>query len=178
MARSGRRLSVLLDNGGSTAMNVNGSVSPVTFTLDPGAQVAYRIYALVLTIHSTGMDLGTPADFQNFGAVGAALTNGIRIFTTRGNPAVNVELFPTPVKRLSDFYRYTTWPDSGSQISGQTDGVSAGTDVVRITLSWPVIDPLELRSRSSDKLTVRIADNLTSLALFEAHAIGTQLSVI
>ena len=176
MGRSGRRLSLLLANGGSTAMNVNGASTPVEFTLDPGSQLAYRVYALVLTIHSTGMDLAA-ADFPIFGAVGAALTNGIRVFTSRGSPVVNVELFPTPVKKLSDFYRYTMWPEAGAQISGQTDGVASGTDVVRVVLSWPISDPLELRSRSTDKLTVRIADNLTSLALFEAHAIGTQVIV-
>mgnify|MGYP003660116145 CR=1 FL=1 len=176
MGRSGRRLSKLLANGASTTLAVNGSSTPVTFTLAPGNQVGYEVRALVLTFHSTAMDLGAAADMRVLGAAGL-LTNGIRVYESRGTPAVEVDIFPTPVKATVQFFRYATWSGAGVQVSGHTDGVAAGTDALSVTISWPIEDPLTLRSRSADTLTVRIADNLTGLALFEAHAVGRQFFV-
>tara|TARA_R110000751_G_scaffold22447_2_gene63315 strand:+ start:716 stop:1171 length:456 start_codon:yes stop_codon:yes gene_type:complete len=150
-------------------MAVNGSVTPVLFTLSPGTQITHQVQKLVLTLHSTSMDLTAAADVRVLGAAGA-LANGIRVYESRGAPTVDVDIFPTAVKKLVDFYRYGT-------VIGYTDGIAAGTDVVSITIEWPEDDPLVLRSRSTDTLTVRIADNLAGLALFEAHAIGRQFTV-
>tara|TARA_R100000008_G_scaffold72079_2_gene50097 strand:- start:3514 stop:4041 length:528 start_codon:yes stop_codon:yes gene_type:complete len=168
-----RQLSVLLaTSGGSADLTVDGSSSAVSFTLSAPADVTYSINRLVLAIHSTNMDLGTAADFQKFGAVGAALTNGIRIFESRGTPAVNVELFPAPVKRIADFYRYVK-AHASAHIRGHTDGVSAGVDSLSVVLDLGP-NPIVLRPNFPDVLTAYVQDDLTSLALFEVHAIGKQ----
>ncbi len=173
MGTSSRRLSKLLTNGASSDMTVDGSSSAVSFTLDPPDNTTFYIHQLTLTIHSTGMDLGTAAELRNFGAVAAALTNGIRVFETRGTTPVQVDFFPSPVKRITDFYRYLDLMGQ-TAIRGHTDGVAAGTDFLSVTIGWAPGRELVLRSTHPDLLTVYIQDDLTSLTLFEAHAVGRQ----
>tara|TARA_R110000824_G_scaffold373443_1_gene563847 strand:- start:1249 stop:1782 length:534 start_codon:yes stop_codon:yes gene_type:complete len=173
MGTSSRRLSKLLTNGTSTDMTVNGSSTAVSFTLDPPPGVTYYVHQLILTIHSTGMDLATVAEIANFGAVGAALSNGIRVFESRGTPPVLVELFPTPVKRITDFYRYLDLMGQ-NDVRAHTDGIASGTDSFSVAIGWAPGRELVLRDSHADLLTVYVQDNLTSLTLFEAHAIGRQ----
>ena len=171
MAKNPRILSKLFSNGASTVMAVDGSSTAVSFTLEPPSNVAYVVDALILTFHSTSMDLSSATELRVLGAAGA-LTNGIRLFETKGIPSVEVDMFPTPVKRLVDFYRYSSWSGSGVQVSGHTDSIAAGTDHVSVTITWS--SPIRLWSNNGDKLTVEVSDNLTGLAVMEAHAIGTQ----
>ena len=173
MGTTSRRLSKLLTNGASSDMAVNGSGSPVSFTLDPPENTTYYVHQLILTIHSTGMDLSHATEMQKFGAVGAALTNGVRVFETRGMTPVQVDFFPTPVKRISDFFRYFDLM-AQNDVRGHTDGIAPGTDSLSVVIGWAPGRELVLRSTHPDLLTVYIQDNLTSLTLFEAHAIGRQ----
>jgi hypothetical protein len=173
MAGTYRLLSTLLDNSSSTDMTVNGSSTPVTFTLTAAENTTYYVRYLTLTVHSSSMDLSSAADMRVFGAAGA-LSNGVQVYERRGPPNVDVDLFPSPIKSLVDFFRYASWSGSGVQVSGHTDGVAAGTDTVSITYTWPENRPLTLRSGTNDTLTVNVRDDLTGLTLFEAHAVGTQ----
>ena len=177
MARSKgyRHYSKLLTNSSSSsAMNVNGSSTPVSFTLTPPASVTVYVYELILTVHSTGMDFSSASELRNFGAVGAALTTGVTVFESKGSPAVNVDLLPSPWKRMADTYRYTSWVNGAQQLVAVTDSIAAGTDLLTLTLSWDRDHPIVLTPNNNGILTVKVSDNLTSLALFEAHAIGTQ----
>jgi|TARA_R110000787_G_scaffold79047_1_gene172831 hypothetical protein len=171
MARSGRRLSKLLTNSGSGDMTVDGSSTAVEFTLSAPSRVTYYVDMLVLTIHSTSMDLSRPTDHRVFGAAGL-LPNGLKVTETHGSPIVDVEIFPSPVLRLADFFRYSTWSGAGIQMSGHAGAIAAGTDLLSVTISWP--DPLLVRANGEDKLTVTVQDDLSGLVLAEAHAVGTQ----
>ena len=167
-----RHYSKLLTNSSSSsAMNVNGSSTAVSFTLTPPASVSVYVYELILTVHSTGMDFSSAAELRN---VGAALSNGVTVFESKGSPAVNVDLLPSPWKRMADTYRYASWVNGAQQLVAVTDSIAAGTDMLTLTLSWDRDHPIVLTPNNNGILTVKVSDNLTSLALFEAHAIGTQ----
>ena len=176
MPKSFRQLSKLLTDSSSADMTVNGSATAVNFVLQPPTGVLFRVHSLILTFHSTSMDLSSAVDQRVFGASGL-LTSGLKVFHTRGQPLVDVDVFPTTVKRLVDFYRYSSWSGSGVQVSGHTDGVAAGTDHLVVAISWGESTPLEIRPNSVDALTVRVQDDLSALTLFEAHAIGVQSKI-
>jgi len=146
-------------------MKVDGSVTPVDFTFS-GKKAAVRyITEVVLTIHSTGMDLSAAAELRTLGAAGL-LGTGIRLFVTQaGLPVAELDLFQSPVTKMVDFYRY------GVQV-GHVDSIAAGTDEVVVTISWPVEAPLTLRSGFEDALTLKVSDDLTGLALFEGDVRG------
>lgn len=173
MSRTSRRLSALLTSAaGSADMTVDGSSTPVVFTLDPPAGVIYVVQQVILTLHSTSMDLTSAADLRVFGASGT-LSNGIQMYESRGTPAVEVQVFPTAVKRVVDFYRYLDL-GVGDHIRGHTDGISAGTDFLSVAIGWDSGRELTLRSTEPDLLTLKVRDDLSGLTLFEAHAIGKQ----
>jgi hypothetical protein len=153
-------------------MTVDGSSTPVTFTAGPISGVTYEIYGLVLTIHSTGMDLGTASELRVFGAAGA-LSTGIKIIEDIGS-TVDIDVFPTPVKKLVDFYRYASWSGNGVQVVGHTDAIAAGTDSLVVVLSWSEDDPLVLEPPNTETIGLKVSDNLSSLTLFEAHIFGRQ----
>tara|TARA_R100000008_G_scaffold86334_1_gene78968 strand:+ start:1326 stop:1859 length:534 start_codon:yes stop_codon:yes gene_type:complete len=164
----------LLNSSSSASMNVDGSSTAVEFTLSPPSGVTFEVTDLILTIHSSGMDLATASELRVFGASGA-LTNGIKLTEKKGSPIVSVEVFPAPVKKIIDLYRYTSWSGSGVKIVGKTDGIAAGTDHLVATVSWP--KPLTIRPNSLDSLVLTVQDDLSGLTLFEAHAVGTQYSI-
>ena len=152
-------------------MRVDGSSTPVAFVLSPPTNVSYGITQIVLTVHSTGMDLATASELRTFGASGA-LSTGITIFESRGAPAVNVQLLPTPLKTVAGVFRSSQWgPSGGPFVIGHTDAIAAGTDSLSFVINT---GPITLRKNTADLLTVLISDDLTGLALFEAHAIGVQ----
>ena len=164
-----RRVSALLLNGASTAMAVNGSVTPAEFSYTGRVSAARLITEVVFTLQSTGADLTAVAELRTLGAAGL-LTNGIRLYVTQTGLAVpELDLLQAPVKQVLDFYRYGV-------VSGHTDGVAAGTDQVIVTLSWPQEAPLTLRVGTEDTLTCKIADNLSGLALFSAEVRGWSTS--
>lgn len=167
-----RRFSDLFDTAaGSAVMKVDGSSTAVSFTVGPLPTATRKITDVILTIHSTGASLTTASELRVFGASGA-LTNGLRLFTTR--KGVDVDLWPTAVKKLADLYRYPGWKNPNDTVSGTADAIAAGTDLVIYHLQFPIEYPVVLRNNTADLLTFKVQDDLTGLALLEAHAIGWQ----
>ena len=160
-----RRIRTRLLNAGSADMTVNGSVTPVDFTFTGRRAASRMITKVVLTIHSTGMDLATVAEGRTFGASGL-LTNGLRMFVAQaGLPVPELDLMEAPVKQIVEFHRYGT-------LIGVTDGILAGTDMLIVSFTWPVEEPIRLRMGKDDTLTVKVRDNLTGLALLECEVEG------
>lgn len=162
-----RRISSkLLDSASSASMNVDGSVTPVEFTFTGREGATRLITEVVLTLHSTAMDLSSAAEMRIFGSVGSTLSNGLRLFVNQsGLPVAELDLWTSPVVRMVDFYRY-------GDVSGHVDSIAAGTDQLVVTFSWPVEAPLTLRRGTDDYLSLKVSDNLTSLGLFEGNVYG------
>lgn len=150
-----------LTNGGSVPMNVNGSVTPVTFQFVVPADKYFALAQLTLVIVDSGI---TPL---NFGGI-AALSNGILIYATDENDVVQYNFHAgSAIKQNFEFYhvngsRITT----GSGQSGDTLTVVWSSDLVGF---YPTLKP-------GWKLKVVVRDNLTGLDKFESGCAGVYIA--
>lgn len=155
----------LRDGASSNAMNVDGSVTPVTFTIKPPANTVYEIASLRFVL------MGGAMQMQQFGSQ-AVLANGITIGLFGDvPPAVDVQLLDfldgETVKSLDDFMIHMT--ESGTILSA-----AAGDDVflgsILFTQNLGLHVTLDGDNNESIKMTIN--DNLTTQASFRCKAVG------
>lgn len=159
-----RVLSEYLTLAGSETMKANGSLTaPLDFEIAAEDDRLKWVTRVVFYLEASGMKLDS-AEIRNFGGVGAALTNGLRLVADQGGEEADV--FVSPVVRTSDFFIYA----DGQYVWGVTDGVSAGVDILAVTVTLPV--PVGLYPGSLDRLFVQVRDNITSVTDFTCQALG------
>jgi hypothetical protein len=157
-----------IDSVGSFAMNVNGSVSPVEFVLEPGIDLVL-INEVRLVFHSTNMNIESN-ESRRFGAATAPntpLPNGIEFVVVQAGVQTNPLLEPVTV--IGDFIRYA----DTDGIINNVDAIAAGTDLLMVVVTTNI--PIALLPFTGDKLSITINDDLTSLALFETQVSGTRI---
>jgi hypothetical protein len=176
MARSRRFSTELWDDVQTDTdvdMDVDGSSTAVVFQIPVVTNQRILVEELLFTFHSTAMDL-SGAEIFGFGAVGAgALTNGLNIQHRLG-PTV-FTLTPTKITQMVGFYQYF----ESDNITNKVDGVAAGTDFLRCRMVFD--PPIELQHKANklaaaarERLTVTVADNLSSLTYFRCTARGRE----
>lgn len=153
----------LLTTAGSSAMNVNGSATNVSFRFS-AAPTAYRVVTDIITyIEDSQMNAGSN-EVRRFGSAAAApgLTVGLYYRFYYGGVFVN--LIPGNVQNISNYVVYS------NSVINIVDGVSAGVDifVAKLTLSAPV----ELVPEKMDYIEVMVRDNLSTLTTMYAVALG------
>lgn len=143
-------------NAGSSAANVNGSVTPVNFDFTPAAGETW--YLEVATIFFA--DSGTTS-IGNFGAL-AAITNGIDFRIRSNGTEYLVNNFKTNWEVTQVF------PDFTYQVP--TSGFLESSDTFVSGCVFRV--PITLQNSTSDYVRFRIRDNLTAIdhLRFMVHA--------
>ena len=159
--------------GGVTAMAVDGSTTPVEFSLNATSDTVLRILEMRLVFHATTMDI-IGVESRRFGPATAAKTplpNGLELRVTQ--EGVTTQLFLTPVKVIGEFYRYSGSASGGisSGIVSDKDAVDAGIDLLVVQIVMPT--SLALYPGTIDNITLIVNDDLTSLDLFETQFYGT-----
>jgi hypothetical protein len=156
-------------NNGSNDMLVDGSITPVDFTINASSE--YDVYVGTMSV----IIADAAATLNKFGNL-AALTNGVEIFwETQDKGVVQIH---EGLKTNLDFMR----------LSGGEPAIGTGADSFKADLSGggadaylPMIDiqdifglqwGLRLRKGTTDKIVVRIKDNVSGMDQFDIIAYG------
>ena len=139
-------VSDFLKDGGSEAMNVNGSVTPVNFDYNADPTNNILITSLRLVMTSGNVDFNG----SNFGKGGGALTNGISV-TAVVNGGTSITL--ASLKKNEDLLRL-----QGRALT-EFGGVN---DVIQVSIEFS--GRVLLEGGTSDRVRVIISDDLTSAA--------------
>lgn len=146
-----------LRNSGSRQMNVDGSVTPVDFTVGPGTGKKWYIAEALIAIEDSSIN------FTKFGGR-SALTNGILIKVTENG--VERDIVGEPIKRNAGF----------SFIAYDSKISAASTDLM--TVRWKISDSgtfIRLLKSTSDIIKITVQDNLTSISEFSASLVGYEV---
>jgi len=140
-------------NGTSEELNVNGSVTPVVFTVAPPSGQVWYLKNLVAYIDDNGT--GTPDQFGNI----ATLTNGCLLQIERNSTTYNIVNLATNTGISSSFHEKTS--DITDFISGNNTFFGA----------FPLSPSITLNGTLSDKIKMTIRDDLTGLNYFRLSTI-------
>lgn len=153
-----------LNSSNSELMNVDGSVTPVDFEITAELGFTKWITGFRIIMEDTNLEMDT-ADFRRFGSAttaGSPLTNGVQIFSFQSGEITNIA--NDPIRFSGDFFRYSDdYLNFKNAISAQEDYL-----LFRFNLDKPIVLP----DGSSDKIVIRINDDLTPLVTMYAIARG------
>lgn len=138
-----------LQNGGSSDLNVDGSVTPVIFSASPPTGKKWFIHSVTLIMEDESIN------FTKFGGISGGLTNGIEFRIKEGGEA---EKTLGTFKTNGDLHTFTT--------DIRLD--SAATDLLTLQENVQQIagTTFELKNADSDVFKVIVNDNLTSIKRF------------
>ena len=162
---------VFFENAGSNDLLVDGSVTPVDFTIDavPDEDCYIKTLAFELT------DVGN-GDLNEFGNSGAALTNGVQICLLRDEGDVILhEGIKTNYQLVQaggfvPAFGTTTNAFRASNVNGASEGWSSFIDLAKI---YGLDHGIRIPRGTSITLAVRIRDNLsTGYTSFNCVATG------
>lgn len=144
-------------NSGSSALNVNGSVTPVTFSVAPHPTRDFLISEISFVAYDGGIKS------QNFLGTGSALTNGVLI----EGKATNVNILGNVIKRTAQLVEFSTlhfW-NIFSDASADTLKVSNNTPFVLKRQGF-------YGASGDDYLRIKIRDNITAVDYFVCYVRG------
>lgn len=149
-------------NGGSSSLLVDGSVTPVDFTVTSDAVDVKFIRSIRFAATGNGIKFG---QFLSKSGAGG-LTNGIEV-TIRSN---NAEFTFAPIKTTENFLNGFAIGEDNFNLF-----IQAGGDQMRATLTF--LAPFELQKTGTfatdDFLRVRIRDNITAgISMLDCRAFG------
>lgn len=147
-------------NGSSSNMVVNGSVTPVQFTMTPPAGTIFAAYELVLNAVGTG-NINQPTDFWSF----AALTNGISSEIRMNNQVVTQSGL---IKNNFDLIQFI-----GAEFLGRLIGTRS---VVRGQFN--LTPPLNFNGNRGDYFRLTINDNMTTSGAIDFFTVALRGSLI
>jgi hypothetical protein len=149
-------------NGSSKDMNVDGSTTPVLFSVDCASGYIRCIRRIRFVLHSDKLNLDT-LDFRGFGDSGTgALTNGVELYIDYNGSTDDV--FLSPIKTLGGFLEFT------KTFNNFKGSISSTTDYLAFDLTLDT--PLFLHGSLSHKIVIKISDDLTDLTVFRAYVSG------
>ena len=156
-------LSEFKTTAGSAALNVNGSVTPVSFRISSDSAFYRHIERVIIYIEDELMSAGGN-EIRRFGSAAAApgLTNGI-LHQISYSGVLRAVMFPTPVKNIGSYVVF-------GNVTNVVDGVSAGVDILSAKLD--LVQSVELVPEKTDFFEILVQDNLTAVNLMTAYAIG------
>lgn len=141
-----------LDSLGSSDQRVNGSVTPVEFFVAAGAGVTKWITSFKMIIESNSFELAT-ANFRDYGAtLNPGLPNGIQIEAFQGGTTTAIA--PEPIRIAGDYLQYA------DSFTNFVNAITAQADYLQVNFTFET--PIVLTAGSTDRITIRIRDNLTA----------------
>jgi len=149
-------------------MNVDGSVTPVEFVVQASSSRTKWVTAVRLLLNGVYLEIDTN-DFRRFGSCTAGATplvNGVEMFADQGG--IITHFFASPVQVIGEFLNYA------DDFTNLKNSISATSDFLELRFKFDT--PVVLTEGSTDRLVVKIADDLTdaSFTLFNALARGYQ----
>ena len=153
-------------NGSSSDMTVDGSTTPVTFTIDADADHDTFVNEIRLYGQGSGIKFG------QFLSIASSLTNGIEIKIKSDDIVLTLPL----IKNTEDIKHLLSIPISNFQLD-----IQSGRDDV--AGAWSLANPFPIRKQGAhgagndDYIQVKVQDNLTSLLELEFLASGYQKDV-
>lgn len=138
---------------GSSDQRVNGSVTPVVFSVRAAAGITKWITGFRIFIEADGFEIQTQ-DFREYGAVTAppGLPNGIQIEAFQAG--ITVPVAAEPIRTAGDYLQYAaSHLNFVNVITAQSDYYA-----VDFVLSTPIV----LTGGSTDAVIIRIRDNLVA----------------
>jgi hypothetical protein len=148
-----------LENGGSSDLNVDGSSTPVDFTLSPPSGKIYHIHKVLIGIEDTSIN------HDKFGGITGGLTNGI-LFKVKEN-GTERDLIPVALKKNAGFY----------VVAFDVTISSSTTDI--LVARWDFSDSgttLKLQDSTSDYLKLTVQDDLTTITQFKVLVQGYEVT--
>jgi len=152
------------DSTGSSDLNVDGSVTPVEFTISAVSGATRWVTGVRLLFNGTNLEMDTN-DFRRFGtatAGGSPLTNGVEFFVVQGGLITN--FFVNPIVYMGDFF------DFADGYLNLTNSVGSQEDFLSFDFDFDV--PVVLTPNSTNRVVLKVQDDLTSIDLFKAIARG------
>lgn len=154
-----------VDGTGSSNQVVNGSVTPVEFSIRAASLVTKWITGFRLNIEGNNFELAT-SNFRGYGALVAGLTNGIQIQAEQGGVATNIAA--EPILIAGDYLNYA------ADFVNIVNAITAQADFLQFTFTFD--QPIVLTEGSTDRLVIRIRDDLTA-AIVAAGAPPRQYAI-
>lgn len=157
--RPGLRIAEFLkESGGSSDMNVDGSVTPVTFSAAPPTGKKWFIHSVTLIIEDSSIN------FKKFGGIAGGLTNGIEFRVKEGGLA---EVTLGTFKTNGDFHLFTT--------DIRLDSASTDFLTVNVNMRENAGTTLELSAANSEIFKLITNDNLISVDRFNVLIKGFEV---
>jgi hypothetical protein len=160
-----RLLQEFFVNSGSSNQVVNGSVTPVEFSVQAASLVTKWITGFRLIIEGNNFELAT-SNFRSYGATVAGLTNGVQIEAVQSGVTTNIAAEPILV--AGDYLNYA------DDFVNIVNAISAQADYLQFTFVFD--QPVVLTEGSTDRLLIRIRDDLTA-AIVAAGAPPRQYAI-
>jgi hypothetical protein len=151
---------------GGHDLNIDGSVTPVTFKISSQEDRLKTIQYVRFIMHDTQMSL-SGAEGSRFASAAAVpgLTNGVRFFIEQGGE--ELDLFLEPIKQIVQFMNYAV------ELVNEAGVLGAGEDLLTVTMTFDFA-PVHIVPGGFDSINVKIQDDLSSINLFQVFGFGSQ----
>ena len=140
------------DSAGATNQRVDGSTTPVEYTVEAAPNLTKWITGFRIIIEANGFEIST-ADFRDYGATGSpGLTNGIDIEAFQGG--VTTSISASPIQTSGDYLNYA------DDFTNFVNAITSQADYLQFV--FKLDEPVVLTDGSEDKLIIRINDDLVT----------------
>jgi hypothetical protein len=153
------------DGTGDISQNVDGSSTPVKFFRQPPSDKKYKLKRM----NVQAID-GNFNNAAQYGALGAALTNGIRIYVENDGGIIKEYTSDFKIKRNHDW----------SFLAGIDSPVVGGAGEDALLVRWTFersFSNITLDGSKNERLVVEIQDNLTGLTDQTCVVQGSEISI-
>lgn len=154
------------DGSNSANMDVDGSTSSVEFQINAAVGLTRWITGIRVLLEGANFELNTQ-DFRRFGAAttnNTPLSNGVDVETIQSGTTTLITA--EPIAYFGDFLNYVdSYKNLVNSVASQVDFFSG---------DFVFDQPVVLAEGSSDRVVVRINDDLTAIDSFRAIARGYQ----
>lgn len=158
-------VSYFKDTAGSHELNIDGSSTPVEFSIASEVDKLKTIQYVRFIFHDTQMSLGA-SEGRRFASAAATpgLTNGLRFFVKQGG--VETDLFLEPVKQIAIFMNYAV------DLVNEAGALGSGEDILTVTMNFDFA-PIQIVPGGFDSINVKVQDNLSDINTFQVFAFGS-----
>ena len=156
----------LIDSADSNDLTIDGSTTPVEFSVSSLPDRVRWISSLRFILNGTNLELDT-LDFRRFGAatvVNTPLATGLAFFVEQGGVVSN--FIVDPIGTIGDLNIYA------DDFRNFVNAVSATEDY--LAFDYNFVQPVVLPIGSQDRIVVTVQDDLTAIALFKVLVRGYQ----
>jgi hypothetical protein len=137
----------------------------VEFTINPPVGEIIQVRELRFIFEGGQMDMGSN-DIRRFSTAAGTggLTNGLEAEIVQG--AMIQPIFVDPIQHMSQFFQYA------SDFFNVPDGVAVNVDLLTWVVDFKLLIPIPVAESSTDKVLIRVSDDLSSIDSFQCLATG------